>query len=218
MLSISLAGRPLSRPFAALLFDMDGTLVDSRVVVERVWRDWAAQKGIDAEKLLARSHGRRTVDTVRDFALPGMDVEAEAARLDAIEVEDSRGIVAAPGAANLLAKLPPDCWAVVTSAGRDLAERRLLAAGLPLPKVLVSAEDVAQGKPDPEGYVKAARLLGTAAEHCIVFEDAPAGLEAGRRAGSETVAILAAQPHPFTPDGLAIEDFTELTFEHVGKA
>src|SRR5690606_5760413 len=111
-----------------------------------------------------------------------------------------------------------ECWAVVTSAGRDLAERRLLAAGLPLPKVLVSAEDVAQGKPDPEGYMKAARLLGTAAEHCIVFEDAPVGLEAGRRAGSETVAIRAAQPHPFTPDGLAIGDFTELSFERAEKA
>lgn len=198
---------------AAVLFDMDGTLVDSRLVVERVWREWAAAYGRDSRPILAASHGRRTIDTVREFAIPGVDVEAEAIKLEGQEVADVEGIIAIAGAAELLARLPANRWAVVTSASRALATRRLTAAGLPIPAIMVTAEDVAHGKPAPEGYQAAARLLGTTAENCLVFEDAPAGIEAGKRAGADVIAITAARPHVFDPGCPAVVDYTEIDFE-----
>ncbi len=205
----------LTRPYQAVLFDMDGTLVDSRAVVERIWRDWAAAHGRDLAAILADSHGRRTVDTLRPFAPAGMDVEAEAQNLEALEIADTAGIVAIAGAAELLARLPGYRWAVVTSASRELATRRLTAAGLPIPAIMVTAEDVTQGKPDPEGYNKAAQLLGTTPDQCLVFEDAPAGIEAGLRAGSDVIAITAAQPLPLEAKCPEVLDYTRVRFEVV---
>lgn len=204
----------LDRKYAAVLFDMDGTLVDSRAVVERVMREWAAAYDLDAAQILAVSHGRRTADTLADFAPAGMDVEAEARRLESEEVADTLGVVAVTGAAQLLAMLG-DRWAVVTSASRGLATRRLTAAGLPIPAVMVVAEDVVHGKPDPEGYLMAARLLGVQADQCLIFEDAPAGIEAGCRAGCDVIAITAARPFPFEAGCPAIEDFTQIRFDLV---
>lgn len=203
----------LPTKYAAVLFDMDGTLVDSRLVVERVWCDWAAAHGRDFRPILAASHGRRTIDTVREFAIPGIDIEAEAIKLEGQEVADVGGIIAIPGAAELLARLPAGRWAVVTSASRALATRRLTAAGLPIPAVMVTAEQVTQGKPHPEGYQTAAQLLGARAEECLVFEDAPAGIEAGLRAGSHVVAITAARPHPFETRCPTVPDYTHIHFE-----
>lgn len=205
----------LERPYQAVLFDMDGTLVDSSAVVERTWRAWAVVHGVDFAHLMESSHGRRSIDTVREFAPPGMDIEAENRKIEAQEISDTDGIVPVPGAAELLARLPADRWAVVTSASRELAITRLTAAGLPLPGTLVTAENVVRGKPDPEGYLLAARLLGTTAEQCLVFEDAPAGLEAGQRAGCDVVAITAARPLPFTASCPAVRDYTQLQFELV---
>ena len=148
-----------SLPAAALLFDMDGVLVDSRAVVERTWRRWAARHGIDAEPLLRAAHGRRTRETLQEVA-PHLATTEEVAWLDAAELADYEGLVAVPGAARLLAALAGIPWAVVTSAGPELARRRLGAAGLPLPPVLVSSDDVAHGKPAPDAYLLAAERLG----------------------------------------------------------
>jgi sugar-phosphatase len=174
---------------SALLFDMDGTLVDSTAVVERTWRTFARRHGLDAERILAVSHGRRTEETVARFVPDGVDAEAEARRVIADEVEDVEGITAIPGAQDLLASLPEGAWALVTSAGRLLAEARMKAAGLPLPPVVISADDVVAGKPDPEGYRTAAVRLGLRPEETVVFEDADAGVRAARAAGARTVVV-----------------------------
>lgn len=180
-----------NRPTTAgvLLFDMDGTLVDSGVVVERIWRDFAGRHGLDAQAILAASPGRRSSDVIAQFAPPGMDVAAETVQIVAREVEDDEGIVAVPGAARLLSTLPADRWALVTSAGVALATRRMRAAGLPLPTVLISADDVRRGKPDPEGYLAAAARLGRPAVEALAFEDTDAGLAAIRGAGARPVAV-----------------------------
>jgi sugar-phosphatase len=177
---------------SALLFDMDGTLVDSTAVVERTWRTFARRHGLSAERILAVSHGRRTEDTVARFVPVGVDAEAEARRVIAEEVTDVEGIVAVPGARELLAALPEGAWALVTSAGRLLAEARMKAAGLSLPPVLISADDVVAGKPDPEGYLAAAERLGCPPKETVVFEDAEAGIRAARASGARTVVVGAA--------------------------
>jgi len=180
---------PAAHLVTGLLFDMDGTLVDSTAVVERTWRSFAARHGIAAEQILAVSHGRRTEETVAAFAPQGVDIAAEARRVIAEEVDDTEGIVAIPGAARLLAGLSGDSWALVTSAGRRLAEARMRAAGLPLPAVVISADDVTVGKPSPEGYLAAAKRLGVPPESTIVFEDAEAGVRAALAAGAATVVV-----------------------------
>jgi HAD superfamily hydrolase (TIGR01509 family) len=174
---------------AALLFDMDGTLVDSTAVVERTWGAFADRHGVDLSRILAFSHGRRTEETVAAFAPVGVDIEAETRRLVEREVVETEGIVAVAGAAELLTSLPRGSWALVTSASRALAEARMAAAGLPVPPVLVSAGDVTSGKPSPEGYLTAAERLGVAPEEAIVLEDAEAGLLAAVASGARTLVV-----------------------------
>jgi sugar-phosphatase len=172
----------------AILFDMDGTLVDSTAVVERLWRNWAGRHGIDPASFLKKSHGRRTIETLAMVA-PHLDIEQEAKSLEAQEITTTDGIIAVPGAASLLADLPRERWAVVTSASRELAEVRIRAAGLPIPDILVSAEEVTAGKPDPQGYLLAAQKIGQPAANCLVIEDARPGFEAGRRAGMRVLGL-----------------------------
>jgi len=173
---------------SAFLFDLDGVLVDSRAVVERVCRLWAQRHGLDPEKVLRIAHGRRSRDTVRTAA-PHLEADLEAAWIDAVELADVAGLSAVAGAGALLAALPTASWAVVTSCGRPLAERRLTAVGLPIPTVVVTSEEVAHGKPAPDGYQLGAKRLGQDPATCLVFEDAPAGIAAGRAAGARVIGL-----------------------------
>jgi len=172
----------------AILFDLDGVLVDSGAAVERAWERWATRHRLQPRHVLAEAHGRRTTDTIRAVA-PWLDVEAEARVLEEAETADTDGVVALPGAASLLEALSPSIWAVATSGTRRLATTRLTHAGLPLPAVLVTAEDVEHGKPDPQAYVAAAHALGVEPSRCLVVEDAPAGIAAGTAAGAIVLAL-----------------------------
>ena len=180
---------------SALLFDLDGVLVDSRAVVELTWRRWAARHGLDAAPLLAVAHGRRVRDTLK-AVVPHLDPGPEVAWLDAAELEDLEGVVAMPGAAELVGALAQHRWTIVTSCGRDLAARRAERAGIPLPPLLVTSEDVTRGKPAPEGYLLGARRCGAAPEACLVFEDAPPGVAAARAAGCRVVALETTHARP----------------------
>lgn len=172
----------------AVLFDMDGTLVDSTACVEKVWLDWARRRGVDPERLMAIAHGRQNPDVLRVVA-PHLDIELEAASLVDAEERCRDGIVAVAGAPELLQALPADRWAIVTSAWQRLAEIRLGCAGLPVPPVLVTADDIPRSKPHPDGYLAAAARLGVEPGACLVIEDAHAGIEAGRAAGMTVLGI-----------------------------
>lgn len=195
----------------AILFDMDGTLVDSTACVEAIWERWARKHGIDLHHLLQISHGRRTVDTLMDVA-PHLDVESEARALEREECTTREGIVAVGGASQLLRRLKEHQWAVVTSASRPLATARLECAGLPVPPLLISAEDVFRGKPDPEGYLKAADRLGVPYDRCVVVEDTPAGILAGRNAGMTVLALSTTFAPEHLLGALCAPDFNQVEF------
>ena len=184
------------RGFAAFLFDMDGTILSSIIAAERVWSDWARRHGLDVAAFLPTIHGVRTVETIRRLALPGIDPQAEADEITRAEMEDVAGIEVIAGAGDFLASLPAGRWTIVTSAPRRLAERRLEAAGLPAPPLMVTAEDIEHGKPAPDCFLLAAERLGCPAGECLVFEDAPAGIAAAEAAGAAVLVITATHTHP----------------------
>lgn len=195
---------------SAFLFDLDGVLVDSRAVVERTCRRWALRHQLDPEKVLRIAHGRRTHDTVKAVA-PHLDLEREVAWLDDTELADVDGLQEVPGVRRFLATLPAGSWAVVTSCGRALATLRLTSVGMPIPEVVVTSEDVPHGKPAPDGYQLGARRLGYDAAACLVFEDAPPGIAAGRAAGARVIALRTTHPDAdFTGAEAIIPDFTRV--------
>ena len=172
----------------ALIFDLDGVLVDSIVSVEHTWRVWAARHGLNLDTTLRSAHGRRAFDTIRLVA-PHLDAAAEVVALSAQEASTTQGLSEVPGAHALLAALPPDRWAVVTSGDRAVAEHRVQHVGLPRPMVMVCGDEVTRGKPDPEGYLVAAAKLGIAPGACVVVEDAPSGIDAARNAGMRVIGV-----------------------------
>jgi sugar-phosphatase len=180
---------------SAFLFDMDGVLINSTQVAARVWSQWALEHGFDPETVVSMAHGRPSRTTIRDL-MPDCDIEGEDREVQRREMEDVEGVVLLPGARQLLDSLPADRWTIATSCTRPLAEVRLRAAGLPIPEKIVTSSDVKNGKPDPEPYLKAAEKLGFAASDCIVVEDVPAGVTAGKAAGARVIAFLTTLPRP----------------------
>ena len=198
------------RAYQAFLFDMDGTLLTSTAAAERVWSRWAERHGLDVETFIPTIHGVRGVDTIRRQNLPDIDLEAETAWVERGEIEDVEGVAPVPGAADFVRRLPPDRWAIVTSASVPLARARLTAAGLTPPAVMVTAEDVARGKPDPMGYRLAAERLGFDVADCLVFEDAEAGIQAGEAAGADVAVITATHTRPLETGHLELADYEQV--------
>ncbi|UCI30585.1 HAD-IA family hydrolase [Mesorhizobium sp. B4-1-4] len=184
------------RKFAAFLFDMDGTLINSIASAERVWSDWARRQGLDVTAFLPTIHGVRAIETITGLALPGIDPAHEADLLLKAEAADLDGIVPIAGAVAFLNSLPRESWAIVTSAPRELALLRMKAAGIPVPAILVAAQDVSRGKPAPDCFLLGAERLGVDARDCLVFEDAPAGIAAAEAADAAVMVINATHRHP----------------------
>ncbi len=171
----------------AIVFDLDGVLVNSAPAIERHWRHWADTHGLGFDRIMLVAHGMRTVDTIRLVA-PHLNAEQEAARIEALEVSDAGGLTAYRGAEELLRSIPPSLWAIATSGTRPLASARLRHTGLPAPEVLITSDDVHKGKPDPEVYLLAAARMKVPAPRCLAVEDSPAGLRAARAAGCAVIA------------------------------
>ena len=186
---------------AAILFDLDGVLVDSTRAVDREWREWAKRKGVDGDAVMAIAHGVRTIEVIRRVA-PHLDAHAEASAIENHEAGDQSGVTVMPGAADLVSSIPESRWGVVTSGSRLLATNRLRYCGLPVPKVLVTSDDVTHGKPHPEPYLKGAEWLGFDPADCLVIEDAPAGIESARVAGMKVIGITST----YAADALAQAD------------
>jgi len=178
---------------SAVLFDLDGVLVDSTPAVERVWQGWATEQGLDPDFVVQWAHGRRSIETIRRVA-PALDAPTENQKVERREIEDLEGVRDIEGAAELLAAMPPGRWTVVTSATRELAEARMRYVNLPLPKDAITAELVARGKPHPEPYLKGAALLGFPPSECLVIEDTAAGIAAAKTAGMQAIGLTTTYP------------------------
>ena len=176
---------------------MDGTLLSSIAAAERVWGAWAERHGLDVATFLPTIHGVRAEDTIRRQKIEGIDIDAEVKWVERSELDDVEGVHAIDGIVDFLNALPEDKWAIVTSATLELATKRLKAAGIHLPKNIVTAEDVTRGKPAPDCFLLAAERLGVKASDCLIFEDAPAGIAAAEAAGADVMVITATHRHPF---------------------
>lgn len=199
------------KPFAAFLFDMDGTILNSIRAAERAWSNWARRHGLDVDDFLPKMHGSRGIDTITRLNLPGVDPVHEAKLVTEAEIADVSDVVPISGAAAFLSSLPPDRWAIVTSSPLRLAHRRLEAAGLPRPKFMVTAEDVSVGKPDPQCYILGAERLGVSTHECLVFEDVAAGIAAGEAAGADVMVVTATHQHKMATAHPSLASYDEIS-------
>ena len=200
----------------AILFDLDGVLVDSAERVEKTWREWAARHRLDAELVIAAAHGRRTIETVALVA-PHLSGDAELRALETSEATNSEGVYEIAGARDLLQQMPPERWAIVTSGIRPVAEFRIRYTGLPMPAVMICAEEISRGKPDPEGYLAAAERLGFSPVDCVVIEDAPPGIEAAKAAGMRAIGIATTYPlERLVGADLVVAHLADLEVESLG--
>ncbi len=178
---------------AAILFDLDGVLVDSTPCVTRVWAAWAREHGLNPDYVVQVAHGQRTIETVRQVA-PRLDAQGETGRIEQLEIQDTKGLRVLPGAKELLTALPADRYTIVTSGTRRLATKRLQVAGLPVPSNMITADGVTRGKPDPEPYLAGAKALLRQPQECLVLEDAPSGIRAAKSAGMIAIALTTTYP------------------------
>lgn len=184
---------PIQIHCKGILFDMDGILISSIESVERSWTHWAELRGVDSALAVRTAHGCRAIETVAKLR-PDLDSEAELKVIEEIEASDNDGLTVLPGVPELLDALPPGSWTVVTSATDRLARIRLAAGGIPVPEQLVTASNVARGKPHPLPFLFGAELLGIAPADCVVFEDSASGARAGRAAGCTVIATPFSHP------------------------
>ena len=208
---------PLPLVATALLFDLDGVLADSTPSVVRAWSAWARRVGLDPNELLPKVHGRRAIETIR-AARPELDAEAELATIVADETTDNDDTEEIPGARALVSALPLDAWAIVTSGLREVATARLVAARIPIPRHMITAESIERGQPDPECYLRGAAALGVDPGECVVVEDAPIGAAAARAAGMRLVAVTTThRREQLQPAELIVPDLTHLSVRVVAE-
>jgi sugar-phosphatase len=212
----SVSSAPVLIRCKGILFDMDGILISSIGSVERSWTKWAHLRGVDPALARKTAHGRRAIETIAKLR-PDLDSEQELKVIEDIEVADNEGLTVLPGVLDLLAALPSDRWTVVTSATERLARIRLAAGGIPVPKRLVTADQVTRGKPHPEPFLAGAALLGVAPADCVVLEDSSSGAEAGRAAGCTVVATTFSHPAEFLDRAhYLLRDLTGIRVESLG--
>jgi sugar-phosphatase len=203
---------------SAILFDLDGVLVDSTGSVDQHWRIWARERGIDEEKVIAIAHGVRAIEVIRTVA-PHLNAEAELRQLEQEETDDHHKLKAMPGVIDLLRSLPENRWGVVTSGSRSIAPDRLRTVGVPVPKVLITADDVVNGKPHPEPYLKGAAELGVKPEQCLVIEDAPAGIRSAHAGGMKVIGFASTyRPEQLQEADAVIETFQKLSVMQNGNS
>jgi mannitol-1-/sugar-/sorbitol-6-phosphatase len=208
---------PIFRCFA-ILFDLDGVLVDSTGSVDLHWRIWARERGIDEEKVVAIAHGVRAIEVIRIIA-PHLDADAELRDLEKEEANDHHKLAAMPGAIELVRSIPDNLWCVVTSGSRYLATERLRMVGVPIPKVMITADDVVNGKPYPEPYLKGAKALGFEPQRCLVIEDAPAGIRAAHAAGMKVIGFASTyKPEQLAEAETVIRNFAQLSVVPEGNS
>ncbi|KAG2220977.1 hypothetical protein INT45_006510 [Circinella minor] len=171
------------------IFDLDGTLIDTTPLVERFWRQFALENDLDAEKILATSHGRRTIETIAEWVPHKATIEY-AEEFEGKLAQNTEGLSVLPGVTTLLEKIPLGRMGICTSGNKNMAQTRLTQCNMPVPTVMATGDTVTVGKPDPEGYLTAARNLELDPKDCIVFEDAPAGIRAAKSAGMQCIGCL----------------------------